>query len=228
MVRPPFAWREFLLQLGFIARVSFVPALLLTIPFSVIVAQHLGVLLSDIGAADLAGAGIGWGTTTETGPIVTVFVVAGAAATAVCADLGARTIREELDAMRVMGINSIQALLVPRLAALTVGATLLNAIVCTFGIAAAYFFTVFVQHVTPGAFASSITLLCGLADTVVSFLKAALFGLAAGLIACYKGTTPKPGPQGVGQAVNETVVFSFMALWVILLVMNVFNGQVKV
>ena len=50
---------------------------------------------------------------------MTVLVVAGAGATAMCADLGARTIREELDALRVMGIDPIQALVVPRVLAAT-------------------------------------------------------------------------------------------------------------
>ena len=59
---------------------------------------------------------------------MTVLVVAGAGATAMCADLGARTIREELDAMRVMGINPIQALVVPRVLAATVVALMLSAI----------------------------------------------------------------------------------------------------
>ncbi|TMS51206.1 ABC transporter permease [Mycobacterium sp. DBP42] len=227
-VRPPFAWREFILQVWFIARVSTLPALLLTIPFSVMVALHLNVLLMDIGAADLSGAGAGWGITTQTGPIVTVFVVAGAAATAVCADLGARTIREEIDAMRVMGINPVQALLVPRVAALTVCSTLLNAIVCSAGVASAYFFAIYVHHVTPGAFAAGLPLLCGLKDVVFSFIKATLFGLAAGLIACYKGTTPRGGAQGVGNAVNETVVFAFMALVFILLIVDIlFPGGVN-
>lgn len=225
-VRPPFAWREFLLQLWFVARVSTIPATLLTIPFSVVTAQHLDILLADIGAADLSGAGIGWGALTQTGPIVTVFVVAGASASAMCADLGARTIRDEVDAMRVMGINPVQRLLVPRVAALVVGATLLNAIVCTIGMASGYFFAVFVQHVNPGAFAANIALIGGLTDTVISFLKAAAFGLAAGLIACYKGTTPRGGPQGVGNAVNETVVYSFMALIFIFVLLVAFNAQV--
>lgn len=224
-VRPPFAWREFLVQVWFVARVTVVPATLLTIPFSVITALHLNVLLTDIGAADLSGAGVGWATTTGTGPIATVFVVAGAAATAICADLGARTIREEIDAMRVMGINPVEALLVPRVAALTICATLLNGIVCVVGIASGYLFAVYVQHVNPGSFSESITLITGLGETIMSFVKACLFGLAAGLIACYKGTTVAGGAQGVGNAVNETVVFSFMALMFILLLTYVFSVQ---
>ena len=68
---------------------------------------------------------------------------------------------------------------------------------------------------TPGAFAAGLTLLIGATDVVVALVKAALFGLAAGLIACYKGISVGGGPAGVGNAVNETVVYTFMALFVI-------------
>jgi phospholipid/cholesterol/gamma-HCH transport system permease protein len=215
MFRPPFAWREFLLQTWFVARVSLVPTLMLAIPFTVLTVFTLNILLSELGAADLSGTGTALGTITQIGPVVTVLVVAGAGATAMCADLGARTIREELDAMRVMGIDPIQALVVPRVLASTLVALLLSALVSLVGLGGGFAFSVFVQHVTPGAFVSGLTLLVGLPEVLISFIKAAVFGLSAGLIACYKGVSVTGGPAGVGAAVNETVVFSFMALFVI-------------
>ena len=142
-------------------------------------------------------------------------MVAGAGATAMCADLGARTIREELDALRVMGINPIQALVVPRVLAATLVSLALSAMVILVGLAGGFFFSVFVQHVTPGAFAAGLTLIIGVADVMIALVKAALFGLSAGLIACYKGISVGGGPAGVGNAVNETVVFTFMALFAI-------------
>jgi phospholipid/cholesterol/gamma-HCH transport system permease protein len=132
-----------------------------------------------------------------------------------CADLGARTIREEIDAMRVMGINPIQALVVPRVWAGTLVALMLNSLVAVIGIAGGFVFSVFLQHVTPGAFVAGMTLLTGLPEIIISLCKAALFGMAASLIACYKGMSVGGGPAGVGNAVNETVVFSFMALYLI-------------
>jgi phospholipid/cholesterol/gamma-HCH transport system permease protein len=228
LVHPPFAWREFIHQCWFVARVSIVPGLLLTVPFSVIVTFIIDILLSEIGAADLSGAGAALATITQTGPITSVLVVGGAGATAMCADLGARTIREELDAMRVMGIDPIQRLVVPRVLALTLNAFLLNSVVCIAGVVGSYFFAVNLQHVTPGAFADSLTTLVGLSETVICFLKAIMFGLAAGLIACYKGITVGGGPQGVGNAVNETVVYTFVALFVInVLVTGVGVGATK-
>jgi phospholipid/cholesterol/gamma-HCH transport system permease protein len=60
-----------------------------------------------------------------------------------------------------------------------------------------------------------MTLLIGAVDVTIALAKAALFGLSAGLIACYKGISVAGGPAGVGNAVNETVVFTFMALFAI-------------
>jgi len=215
MFRPPFAWREFFKQGWFVARVSILPTLLLSIPFTVMVVFITNILLVEIGAADISGSGAALGAVTQIGPMVTVLVIAGAAATAMCADLGARTIREELDAMRVMGIDPIEALVVPRVLAATLVALLLSPLVTCVGLTGGFVFSVFLQHVTPGAFVGGLTLLVGLPEVVISLVKAALFGFAASLIACYKGTSVGGGPAGVGNAVNETVVFSFVALFVI-------------
>jgi phospholipid/cholesterol/gamma-HCH transport system permease protein len=213
--RKPFAWREFLLQSWFVARVSMLPTVMLAIPFTVLLVFTFNILLVEFGAADFSGTGAAYGTVTQIGPVVTVLVVAGAGATAMCADLGARTIREELDALKVMGINPIQALVVPRVLAATFVAVMLSSVVILVGIIGGFFFSVYVQHVTPGAFVAGMTLITGLPDVVIALVKAGLFGLAAGLIACYKGISVGGGPAGVGNAVNETVVYTFMALFAI-------------
>src|ERR1700733_3926901 len=154
--RRPFAWREFLIQSWFVARVSLLPTLLLSIPFTVLAVFTLNILLIEFGAADYSGSGAAFGAVTQIGPLVTVLVVAGAAATAMCADLGSRTIRDELDAMRGMGINPIQALVVPRVIAATMVALLLNGCVTVFGLAGGFLFSVWFQHVTPGAYAGGL------------------------------------------------------------------------
>lgn len=228
MFRRPFQTREFLEQTWMIARVSLVPTLLVAIPFTVLVAFTLNILLREIGAADLSGAGTAFGTITQLGPVVTVLVVAGAGATAICADLGARTIREEIDAMRVLGINPIHRLVVPRALASTLVALLLNGLVSTIGLVGGYVFSVFLQGVNPGAFINGLTVLTGLGDLVMSEFKALLFGTAAGLIGCYRGLTAKGGPQGVGNAVNETVVYAFICLFVINVVMTAISVRVLV
>lgn len=215
MFKPPWAWREFLLQSWFVARVSLAPTLLLAIPFTVLTTFTLNILLVEIGAADFSGTGAALGAVTQIGPVVTVLVIAGAGATAMCADLGARTIREELDALRVLGIDPVQSLVVPRVLAATLVSLMLASVVTITGIVGGFFFSVFLQNVTPGAFAAGLTLLVGTPEVIVCLIKAAIFGMTAGIIACYKGIHVKGGPAGVGNAVNETVVFTFLALFVI-------------
>ncbi|TXI46256.1 MAG: ABC transporter permease [Mycobacterium sp.] len=213
--RRPFAWREFLIQAWFVARVSMFPTIMLAIPFTVLMVFTFNILLVEFGAADYSGTGAAYGTVTQIGPVVTVLVVSGAGATAMCADLGARTIREELDALRVMGLNPIQTLVLPRVLAATVVATLLSSVVILVGLAGSFAFAVFVQHVTPGSFVGGLTVITKAPDVVIALIKSMLFGLAAGLIACYKGISVGGGPAGVGNAVNETVVYTFMALFAI-------------
>jgi phospholipid/cholesterol/gamma-HCH transport system permease protein len=226
--RRPFAWREFFLQCWFVARVSLLPTMLLAIPLDVLLIFTFNILIMDFGAADYSGTGAAWGTVTQVGPVVTVLVVSGAGATAMCADLGARTIREELDALRVMGVNPIQALVVPRVLAATVVATLLSSVVILVGLIGCFIFSVYVQNVTPGAFVASLTTITHAADLVVSWVKAAVFGLSAGLIACYKGISVGGGPAGVGIAVNETVVFTFVALFAINIVATAIGVKVTI
>lgn len=215
MFSRPFQRREFVEQAWFIARVSMVPTVLVAVPFTVLVSFTINILLREIGAADLSGAGAALGAVTQVGPIVTVLIVAGAGATAICADLAARTIREEIDAMRVLGINPIHRLVVPRVLASTVVALLLNGLVCTIGILGGFVFSVFLQGVNPGAFVNGITLLTGFGELVISQVKAGLFGMIAGLVACFLGLNVRGGAKSVGDAVNQTVVFAFMALFVV-------------
>ncbi|BBX27787.1 MlaE family ABC transporter permease [Mycolicibacterium alvei] len=225
-VRRPFQWREFLDQSWFVARVSMAPTLLVAIPFTVLVSFTLNILLRELGAADLSGAGAAFGAVTQVGPMVTVLIVAGAGATAMCADLGSRTVREEIDAMEVLGINPIQRLVTPRMLASGLVALLLNSVVVIIGILGGYLFSVFVQDVNPGAFAAGITLLTGIPEVIISCVKAALFGLIAGLVACYRGLTVSGGgAKAVGNAVNETVVYAFMALFVVNVVVTAIGIQ---
>ncbi|WP_217266250.1 MlaE family ABC transporter permease [Rhodococcoides kyotonense] len=209
----PFHLREFVEQAWFIAGVSIMPALLMAIPFCMMFVYQINILLAELGAVDLSGAGVGVAIIREIGPVVTVLVVAGAGSTAICADLGSRTIREEIDAMKVLGIDPIQRLCVPRVLASTFIAMFLNGLVSAVGLVGGYIATVYMQGASPGQYVTSISILTGLSDFMISELKAAVFGMLAGLVACHLGLGARGGPKGVGDAVNQTVVFSFLLLF---------------
>jgi phospholipid/cholesterol/gamma-HCH transport system permease protein len=211
----PFEWREFIWVGWFLMRVSLLPTIGLAIPETVLLIFTINLLLGEIGAADVSGAGAAIGAVTQLGPIVTVLVVAGAGATAICADLGARTIREEIDALEVLGIDPIHRLVVPRVVASTAVAVLLNGLVVAVGLGGGYLFSVYLQNVSSGAYLSTLTALTGLPEVVIAFIKAATFGLIAGLVGCYRGLIVRGGSKGLGTAVNETVVLCFIALFAV-------------
>src|SRR6516225_10786953 len=215
-LRPPIFWRECIEQCWFIARVATLPAIAQSIAFNGMVVYLFGVAAVSFGAGDINGAGSGLATVSQIGPVSTVFVLSGAAATAMCADLGARTIREEIDAMKVLGIDPVQRLVTPRMLASGLVAMLLNSLVCIIGILGGYTFSVVAEELNTETFAAGITLLTGVPEVIISCVKALLFGLIAGLVACYRGLIISGGgAKAVGNAVNETVVYAFMSLFVV-------------
>jgi phospholipid/cholesterol/gamma-HCH transport system permease protein len=215
-----FEVREFVEQFWFVANVSILPAILVSIPFGAVIALQLGTLTVQIGAQSFTGAASVLAVVQQASPIVTALLISGAAGTAICADLGARTIREEIDAMGVLGISPVQRLVVPRVWAMVIVAMLLNGLVSVVGISGGYVFNVLVQGGTPGAYLSSFSALAQIQDLWVSELKAVMFGFIAGVVAAYRGLNPRPGPKGVGDAVNESVVITFVLLFFVNLVVT--------
>lgn len=220
MFQWPIQWREFVQQSWFIARVSIGPAIFVGIPLTCLVVFQFNNVLLEVGAIDLSGSGAAFATVTQIGPIVTTLVVAGAGGTAICADLGARKIREELDAMAVLGISVLHRLVAPRVLASMFVAALLNVVVILIGIMGGYVFSVLIQGGTPGLYVANLNLLVGIPELIHAEFKAITFGMLAGLVAAYRGISVSGGPKAVGNAVNETVVYSFMLLFVANLVLT--------
>jgi len=105
--------------------------------------------------------------------------------------------------------------LTPRVIAATVVSTLLNALVITVGLVGGYLFGVYLQHVSGGAYLATLTTITGLPEVLIATIKAATFGLIAGLVGCYRGLTMRGGSKGLGTAVNETVVLCVVALFAV-------------
>jgi phospholipid/cholesterol/gamma-HCH transport system permease protein len=211
--RRPVQWAEFIQQSWFIASVTILPTALVSIPFGAVIALQLGNLSRQIGAQSFTGSASVLAVVREASPIVTALLIAGAGGSAIAADLGSRKIREEIDAMEVLGIDPLQRLVVPRVFACIFIALMLNGLVSVVGVSGGYFFNVVLQGGTPGAYLASFTALAQLPDLWMGEIKAATFGLLAALVASYKGLTAGGGPKGVGDAVNQSVVITFMLLF---------------
>lgn len=213
--RRPAQVAEYIQQAWFVASVTIIPTALVSIPLGAVLALQIGNLTQQIGAQSFTGAVAVLGIVREASPIITALLIVGAGGSAICADLGSRKIRDEIDAMEVLGISPIARLVVPRVLACMTVAFFLNGMVCVVGVMGGYFFNVILQGGTPGAYLASFTALAQLSDLYVGQLKAVIFGAIAGLVACYKGLNAKGGPKGVGDAVNQSVVIGFMLLFLV-------------
>ena len=215
LFKRPFQLKEFLTQAWFIVTVTIVPTALVSIPFGAVIALQVGGLIKQFGAQSFTGSAAVLAVVREAGPIATALLIAGAAGSAIAADFGSRKIREELDAMMVLGIDPIQRLVVPRVLACMLIAVFLNGMVTIVGVAGGYVFNVVLQGGTPGAYLASFTALAQLPDIYQGMVKALLFGYLAAIVASYKGMNAKGGPKGVGDAVNEAVVITFLLLFIV-------------
>jgi len=222
----PFQTREFIDQAWFVASVTIVPTMLVAIPFGAVIALQIGQLTAQLGAQSFTGANSVLAIVREAGPIVTALLISGAGGSAIAADLGSRKIRDEIDAMEVLGISPIQRLVVPRVIACVLIAALLNGMVSVVGVMGGYVFNVILQHGTPGAYLASFQAFSQLPDLYIGELKAIVFGLIAALVASYKGLNAGGGPKGVGDAVNQSVVITFVLLFIVNYVISSIYFQV--
>jgi phospholipid/cholesterol/gamma-HCH transport system permease protein len=218
-VRPPYPYGEELAdQFHFTLRLCWFPMLVSTFAlcFGAPGLQAANAL-TLFGALDRLGGFFVLAAVRQIAPIVTAVVVGGVAGTAITADLGARKIREELDALQVLGVDPVKNLVVPRFLALMLVTGLLDIFAIVFGLAGGVITEVLFNQPLGGFFAtlfsnSSTTDLWG------SVLMCTLFGAIIAIVCSYKGMTASGGASGVGRAVNQAVVISFMGVFSFLFV----------
>ena len=206
-VRPPYPYGgEFVIQFLFALKLCWFPLVISMVAVDYgAPGLQAGNFLVLFGAIDRLGGFFVLATIREFAPAVTAIIVAGVAGTAITADLGARKIREELDALQVLGVDPVKNLVVPRFLALMVVTGLFDmfAIISglTGGVLASLSF-----NAPLGPFFSTLLTNASTTDLWGSVVKCTMFGAITAIVCCYKGMTASGGAEGVGRAVNQAVV----------------------
>ena len=216
-VSPGLSWRnELLRQYIFSLRVTLGPASVVAfvIGFSAIGIQG-GSLASAFGAIDRISAVAPVAFLRELGPVLTTAIVAGTLGATITAELGARKIRQELEALEVIGINPVRNLVLPRIVALGLMMPVLNLLTFWAGIFGAFCAATVLYGATAAAFWDQLLILTNYIDLWSSVIKVVVFGLLIGVIASSKGLSGGGGTEGVGRAVNESVVACLVAIFMI-------------
>lgn len=220
LLTPGLSWRrEFVRQYVFAFRVTLLPATVVAfvIGFSTIGIQG-GSLASAFGAIDRISAAAPVAFLRELGPLLTTAIVAGTIGSTVTAEIGARKIREELVALEILGINPVRNLILPRVVGLALWMPVLSLLTFWAGIAGTFAAAVLLYDSTVQAYFSQLLTLTNYIDLWGSVVKLTLFGVLIGIIAAYKGLQVGGGAEGVGRAVNESVVTSLVVIGVVTVV----------
>jgi phospholipid/cholesterol/gamma-HCH transport system permease protein len=212
-VRGPYTWLpEFVVQFRFTMRVCTFPLVLsaFALSFGPVGVQASG-FFELFGTYDRMGSVYQLVVVRLFAPLVVGVILAGAAGTAMCAGLGARVVREETDALAVLGVDPVKHLVVPRVLALMVASVLFVVFAVIAGMLGALL--VLQQHdaeVRPflSTFLSNATPL----ELQAAIVKSAMFGVVIAIVCCYRGITVSGGPEGVGRAVNRSIVTCFLAI----------------
>lgn len=216
LVTPPLVWKgEFVEQAWRLVKRAWFPLAASAFAFGWGAPGYQGSnFTQSVGSIERVGIIASNATIREVAVWVTGMLVSGVAGTAICADLGARKVRQELDAMAVMGVDVVRRMIAPRVLALTLLMPALGMIAivgCMSGnlVAALQFGS------TVGGFWAVVTHTLTPIDALAFLVKTAMFGFVVAVVCCYKGMNAKGGSQGVGRAVNQAVVIAFVAVWVI-------------
>lgn len=156
----------------------------------------------------------------ESAPFMTGMVVAGVMGTAVTADLGARRIREELDAMRVLGLDPLRLLVIPRAISLTLMTMLLTIVSVVASVLCGILVGCVINDITFTVYMDNLLRNMSQPELWGMVLKTALIGLLIAVVHSYKGLTVGGGPEGVGRAVNQAVVIAFIGMFILNLGFN--------
>jgi phospholipid/cholesterol/gamma-HCH transport system permease protein len=215
-VTPPYSWTdEFIEQTFLIIRRCLLPLVISTVAFGFGAPGLQGGNLTYIfGTVDRLGAFFVMASVREFAPWINGMVIAGIGGTAICADLGARKVRQELDAIAVLGLDAVRSIVVPRFLALGIVTALMNLVAIVFGVVGGWLAAVVIFGQSSSGFFSTFTSNFTLADLWGSVIKTSIFGFIIAIVCCYKGMHVKGGAEGVGRAVNQAVVIAFAGIWV--------------
>ncbi len=212
-LRPPYPYGgEFVAQFLFALRLVWFPLLISSVAVSYgAPGLQAANFLTIFGALDRLGGFFVLASIREIGPTLTAIVVAGIAGTAITADLGARKIREELDALQVLGVDPVKNLVVPRFLALMIVTGLFDIYAVLFGLFGGLLAEI--ENGQPlGPFWNTLFANSSTTDLWGSVLKTTVFGAMIAIVCCYKGMAASGGAEGVGRAVNEAVVIAFLGI----------------
>ena len=215
LFRPPFRLRLFLEQMDFVG-VGSLPIIILVGFFSgAVSAQQTIRALEIFGQEHYVGATVGLSLALELAPVFTALMITARAGSGMATELGSMRITEQIDALTTFAVNPTQYLITPRVVASIIMMPIMTMVFNIIGLFGAYLYAIYLKQIDVGAFISYFEYMTDPSDYLQGAIKAAVFGAALSLAACYQGFNVRGGAKEVGLATTRAVVAGSVAVLVL-------------
>jgi len=207
-----FPWKAVALQFEAIA-VRSTPIVAVTALFTgMVLALQTAFALSRFGAKPYVGSIVGVAIVRELGPVLAALMVGGRVGAGITSEIGSMKVTEQVDAIRAMGADPVQKLVVPRVLAATVGLPLLSISAIVLGVLGGMLVADLQYNITPSFYMQTITTTVTVGDFFSGVVKTFFFGWIIAMVGCWVGLGTTGGTQGVGQATTRAVVIASIAV----------------
>jgi phospholipid/cholesterol/gamma-HCH transport system permease protein len=208
-------WRAVLHSLDDIGAKSVSIVALTALFTGLVLALQTGIGLKRFGSTQYVGYIVSLAIVRELGPVLTALIVGGRVAGGISAEVGARTVIEQVDAIRAMGSDPIRKLVLPRVLACAIALPMLTVLSDVLGVLGGMMIAKAQFNLPASWFLQTIVLSVLPSDVFSGLTKTIFFGLAIGLIACHEGLLTRGGTVGVGTSATRAVVFTSLSVLVL-------------
>ncbi|MCI5077274.1 ABC transporter permease [Oricola sp.] len=193
------------------------------IPIIALMSTIIGAIIAQQGAFQLRYFGaeifvvdlVGILVLREIGVLLTAIMIAGRSGSAITAEIGSMKMREEIDALTVIGLNPIGVLVFPRLVALGIALPLLTVIADITALLGAMFIAKVYSGISPDAFITRVRDAIDLTSVFAGFIKAPFMAFIIGIIASVEGMKVGGSAESLGERVTASVVKSIFVVIVV-------------
>jgi phospholipid/cholesterol/gamma-HCH transport system permease protein len=212
--RPRFPARETLRQMEAIGARSTTIVLITALFTGMVLALQTGIALARFGAKPYVGSVVGLSLARELGPVLTALMVGGRVGAGITAEIGAMQVTEQVDAIRSMGADPVQKLVLPRVIAATLALPLLTIMADVLGVIGGMLLSWAQFGIDPNFYMQTIFSAVTVGDFVSGIVKTFVFGWIIAMVGCFSGFRTSGGTVGVGRATTRTVVTASIAVLV--------------
>ena len=215
LFKRPFEWKEFLVQCYKMGNKSLPLVLITAFIMGLVLTLQTRPSLANFGAEALLPGMVSVSVFKEIGPVITAIICAGKIGSRIGAELGSMKVTEQIDAMEVSAINPFRYLVVTRVLAATCILPVLVIFADTISVFSSYLAYNIHGEMSLSVYFSTALSKLDWIDIIPALIKSVFFGMAIGLIGCYKGFHVEGGTASVGTAANSSVVTASLAIFFI-------------